>query len=126
MTRTKSIRAAALMVTVGIGASFCMPAQAQTTPLKGSMSIGGLTAIDAPPDEPKNTHAGFVIEGAAALRMFKAMKAKAEPDACMDEGWVSKFAGPMFCASSPNGKKATCFVRISLVDGTTEGSRQGC
>jgi hypothetical protein len=114
------------MVALSIVAAFCIPAQAQTTPLEGSMSIGGLTAFHAPPDKPKNTHAGFVIDGAAALRMFKAMKARAKPDECADEGWVSKFAGPMFYALAPGGKKAACYVRISLIDGTTEGSRQGC
>jgi hypothetical protein len=76
MTRVKSIRTAVLMVALSIVAAFCIPAQAQTTPLEGSMSIGGLTAFHAPPDKPKNTHVGFVIDGAAALRMFKAMNAR--------------------------------------------------
>ena len=114
------------MAAVSIFASFSISAQAQTTKLTGSMFISGLTTIDAPSDEPKNTHAGFVIEGAAALRMFKAMKARAEPDECSGEGWVSKFAGPTFCALAPGGRKAICYVRISLINGTTAGSRQGC
>ena len=125
MISVKSIRATYLITAVSILATFCIPAQAQTTKLTGSMSISGLTTFDAPADEPKNTHAGFVIEGTAALSMFKTMKARAEPDECLGEGWVSKFAGPMFCGLAPGGK-STCYVRISLIDGTTEGSRQGC
>lgn len=107
-------------------AMFDNSAQAQTTPLKGSISIGGLTTFDAPSDEPKNTHAGFVIEGAAALRMYKAMKARSGPDECAGNGWRSKFAGPMFCALAPGGRKATCYLRISLIDGTLASSRQAC
>jgi len=123
---TKPKRVARLITAVGLLAVFCIPAQAQTTKLTGSVSVGGLTTFDAPEDEPKNTHAGLVIEGPAALKMFRAMKTPAELDECLGEGWVSKFAGPMFCGLAPDGEEATCFVRISLVDGTTEGSRQGC
>ncbi|MCC2098401.1 MAG: hypothetical protein KDJ29_16005 [Hyphomicrobiales bacterium] len=95
-------------------------------PLKGTMYLSGRTTVDPPPNEPKNTHAGFTIEGAAAMRMFRAMKSKAEADACMDKGWVSKFAGPMFCSLAPGGKKATCYMTVSLADGKLSSSRQGC
>jgi hypothetical protein len=96
------------------------------TPLKGTMHVSGATTVDPPPNQPKNTHAGLVIEGAAALRLFATMKAKAEPDACMDKGWVTKFAGPVFCSRAPGGRKAVCYVTFSLIDGKTSGSRQGC
>ncbi len=117
--------AAALLFPIAFAAA--MPgAKAQTTRLSGTLSISGATTVDPPPNQPKNTHAGLVIEGAAALRLFATMKAKAEPDACMDKGWVTKFAGPVFCSRGPGGRKAVCYVTFSLIDGKTSGSRQGC
>lgn len=123
--RTSHLAAIALASAFALALPGSLLAQ-EPTALSGRLSISGATAIDPPPNEPRNTHAALAIEGAAAQRLFRTMKAKAEPDACMDKGWRTKFAGPMFCSRSPDGKQAKCFLTVSLIDGTAHSSRAGC
>lgn len=122
MNRTVTLAAAALTALLASASV----AGAQTTPLAGQLHISGATAIDPPPNEPKNTHAAMTIDGPAALRLYRTMKAKEQPDACMDKGWRTKFAGPLFCSLAPNRRAAKCFLTVSLIDGTTHSSRAGC
>jgi hypothetical protein len=58
-------------------------ALAQTvTPLRGELFVAGKSAIDPSPDEPRNSHAYVTLSGPAALRMYRAMRAKEEANVC--------------------------------------------
>lgn len=124
MTGLKKFRAALLASVLAVAAGSA--AQAEGTRLQGKLFIGGFTMVDPPPDEPKNTHAGFWLEGKAAMVMYRTMKGKAQPDACHGPGWLSKYAGSAQCAYHPVKRKATCNFTLSLVDGKTHHARQAC
>lgn len=95
------------------------------TPLRGKMFIAGKTVIDPPKNEARNTHAYLVITGAAAIRMYRAMRAKAKNDLCRGDGWRIKSAGPLACAISRGGKRAECDFSVSLATGQSS-SGQAC
>jgi hypothetical protein len=84
--------------------------------LRGSLYIGGKSIIDPPPNEPKRTHAYFSIEGAAALRMYRAMKA-AESDECVNDGERANRTGPLQCWISADRKDAHCDFAVDLLSG---------
>ena len=65
-----------------------------SSPLRGDLFIAGKTPIDPPPNEPKNSHAYLTISGPAALRMYRGMRAREEPDAC-EPGKKLKRAGAL-------------------------------
>jgi hypothetical protein len=102
-------------VTTGIAAE-------EPTSLRGSLFIAGKTPLDPPPEEPNSTHAYMTIEGAAALKMYRAMKAKERDDAC-EEGWRSKSIGELTCSISANRKEAHCDFSVDLVHGRLAGGR---
>ena len=73
--------------------------------------------MDPPPNEPKKTHAYITIKGAAALQMYRAMKAPERKAECLEDGWRSKSAGPLQCSISANKKDANCSFSVDLVGG---------
>lgn len=85
--------------------------------LKGELYLAGKTPIDPPPEEPKNSHAYVTLTGPGALQMYRAMKAKAEPNLC-EEGKTMKRAGPLMCSVSRDGRNASCDFSIDLLQGT--------
>src|SRR5690349_9933298 len=94
----------------------------QTAPLRGEVLIGGKTLIDAPLDEPKNSHAYMTVSGPAALQMYRAMAAKDEPNLC-ESGKRIKRAGALSCSLSKDGRSATCDYSIDLRKGVLDGGR---
>jgi hypothetical protein len=88
-----------------------------TANLRGNLYIAGKTPVDPPPNEPKKTHAYMTIEGAAALQMYRAMKAAEHDDVCLADGWRSKSAGSLQCSISANHKDARCNFSVDLVSG---------
>jgi len=60
--------------------------------------------IDPPEEEPKNTHAAFVVEGSAAQLLYDAIQTKPAVDECLDDGSVRKRAGNVSCVLSSEGK----------------------
>lgn len=90
--------------------------------LGGKLFIAGKTAIDPPPDEPKNSHAYMTVSGPAALRMYRAMTAKDEPNLC-ETGKRIKRAGPLSCSLSRDGRSATCDFSVDLRHGALDEGR---
>lgn len=100
-----------------------VPASAlDVSKLQGEMFIAGATTVDPPPSEPKNTHAYVTITGAPALRMYQAMRAKAEDDLCQDDRKLKK-AGNLSCSVGKNGKDASCDFAVDLVKGAIANGR---
>lgn len=99
----------------------CASAQ-ETSQLRGEMFIAGKTPVDPPPDEAKSSHAYMTVSGPAALRMYRAMKAKEEPNDC-EAGKRLKRAGPLSCALSKDGRTATCDFAVDLLKGALDGGR---
>lgn len=107
-----------------LGVAALMPqAWAQTaTPLRGELFIAGKTAIDPPPNEPKNSHAYVTLAGPAALRMYRAMGAREETNAC-ETGKKLKRAGALSCSITGDGKNASCDFAIDMIKGALDDGR---
>lgn len=90
--------------------------------LQGEMFVAGATTVDPPPNEPKNTHAYVTLTGPSALRMYQAMKAKAEDDLCQDDRKIKR-AGSLACSVGKNGKDASCDFAVDLVKGAIANGR---
>ena len=97
------------------------PAQ-DVSPLRGVMFIAGKTPVDPPPAEPKNSHAYLTISGPAALRMYRAMRAKEEPNLC-EEGKRMKGAGALSCSLTRDGRTAACDFAVDLLNGVLDAGR---
>jgi hypothetical protein len=111
--------AAALAGLVALAA----PALAQQTrEVRGTVYISGKTPVDPPPDEAKNTHAYLQLSGAAALAMYRGMRAKEEKNAC-EPGKKLKRAGSLACSLNADGRGAVCDFSIDLVKGTLDDGR---
>lgn len=90
--------------------------------MRGEVFISGKTAVDPPPEEPKNSHAYMTISGPVALRMYRAMPAKDEPNLC-EQGKRMKRAGSLTCSITRDGKSATCDFSVDLIKGVLDGGR---
>ena len=94
----------------------------EVSQLRGEVFISGKTPIDPPPDEPKNSHAYLTLSGPAALRLYRGMTAKEEPNLC-EEGKRMKRAGALTCSITRDGRQATCDFSVDLIKGTLDGGR---
>ncbi len=90
--------------------------------LRGEVFIGGKTLVDAPPDEAKNSHAYMTVSGPAALRLYRAMIAKEEPNLC-EAGKRMKRAGALTCSLSKDGRAAACDFSVDLRKGSLDAGR---
>jgi len=90
--------------------------------LRGELYIAGKTPVDPPPNEPKNSHAYMLVTGPAALRMYRNMRAKEEPNLC-EEGKTMKRAGPLMCSLAKNGREASCDFSVDLHNGRLDEGR---
>ena len=97
-----------------LAAASAVAAAAPRQALRGSLQIRGATIVDAPKDEPKNTHAAFVIDGAAAKMLYDAIQGKPEEDECMGDGSLRKRAGNVSCLRRANDGKYECDFAIDL------------
>jgi hypothetical protein len=96
-------------------------APGQPLPLRGDMFVAGATVVDAPPNEPRDSHAYFSVHGAAALRMYRIMRGRAEDDLCRGNRRKIKRAGALSCSAGPGGREATCAFSIDLRSGRAAG-----
>jgi len=85
--------------------------------LTGELFVAGATLVDPPPDEPAGTHAYLHLTGAAARRVFDALKTKDKADACVP-GRRLKAAGPMVCSVRGKADDAYCDFALDLTRGT--------
>ena len=90
--------------------------------LRGEVFLAGRTAVDPPPDEPKNSHAYMIVTGPAALRMYRAMRAKEEPN-LYEEGKRMKRAGALTCSLTRDGRTAACDFAVDLLNGALDPGR---
>lgn len=109
-----------LVVGFGLLAGTCFAQE--PVQLGGKLFIGGKTPVDPPPDEPKNSHAYMTVSGPAALRMYRAMTAKDEPNLC-ESGKRIKRAGPLSCSLSRDGRAASCDFSVDLRKGALDEGR---
>lgn len=119
--KLRSMHAVALSLSVA--GSMAQQASAQDSlPLRGEAFIAGKTPVDPPPGEPKNSHAYVTIAGPAALRMYRAMRAKEEANAC-ETGQKLKRAGALACSLAKDGRSAACDFSVDLIKGTLDEGR---
>ena len=119
----KRIRGGALVLSLVLTNAAWPRALAQdVSPLRGEVFVAGKTPIDPPPEESKNSHAYILISGPAALRMYRGMRAKEEPNLC-ETGKRMKRAGPLSCSMSKDGKNASCDFSVDLIKGALDQGR---
>ena len=106
---------------MGLAAAGGGHAQEAST-LRGEVFLAGRTAVDPPSDEPKNSHAYMIVTGPAALRMYRAMRAKEEPNLC-EEGKRMKRAGALTCSLTRDGRTAACDFAVDLLNGALDPGR---
>jgi hypothetical protein len=94
----------------------------EVSQLRGEAFLAGKTAVDPPPDEPKNSHAYMTVSGPAALRLYRAMRAKEEANLC-EEGKRMKRAGALMCSVTRDGRNATCDFSVDLLKGVLDDGR---
>ena len=80
--------------------------------LAGEYRIGGRTLVDAPPDEPQDTHLHLVLTGTAARDLYRAMKAKPRADACGERGALVKSVGDLQCRR--DGDRYECAFAVDI------------
>ena len=124
MTRKHAVR---YMLVISMGACLAaltwQAAMAQDVlALRGELFIAGKTPVDPPPDEPKNSHAYLLITGPAAMRMYRNMRAKEEPNLC-EEGKTMKRSGPLMCSITKNRREASCDFSVDLHNGRLDEGR---
>lgn len=110
-----------LVLGIGLLAAGTSLAQ-EPVQLGGKLFIAGKTPIDPPPGEPKNSHAYMTVSGPAALRMYRAMTAKDEPNLC-ETGKRIKRAGALSCSLSKDGRSASCDFSVDLLKGVLDDGR---
>ena len=81
-----------------------------TKPINGSYYIAGRTVLDPAPNEAQDTHFRVYLTGTSAKSLYQTMKVKAKPDACLDDGSVSKQVGEMVCTRHKKGQFSCAFA----------------
>jgi hypothetical protein len=105
-----------------VTAASVVAASAPHQALHGSLQIRGATIVDAPKEEPKNTHAAFSIDGGAAKMLYDALPGKPVEDECLADGSLGKRAGNLACVRRHDGKYE-CDFAIDLRSQTIEPGR---
>jgi hypothetical protein len=83
-------------------------------PLQGSYVVAGATLVDAPPDEPRDTHLRLTLEGDAARELWDAMKVEPAYDECLDDGTRSKRVGEMQCWLQADDAMYRCAFAVEV------------
>lgn len=107
------MRLPGLILAAVLGSS-AIVASSQHDVLQGSLQIRGATIVDPPAEEPKNTHAAFIIGGAAAKTLYDAIQAKPEADECLGDGSLRKRAGNLSCLRRADDGQYECDFAIDL------------
>jgi hypothetical protein len=64
----------------------------------------------------------MTVTGAAALRMYRAMRAKEQPNLC-EEGKRMKRAGALTCSLTRDGRNASRDFAVDVLNGTLDAGR---
>ena len=87
-------------------------AAADYRPLAGQYRLAGKTLVDAPPDEPRDSHLHVVLTGPAARELYAAMTTRPRDDAC-EPGTLLKSVGDMQCRRSRERYECTFAIDIA-------------
>jgi len=82
--------------------------------LAGHYALAGATAIDPPPNEPRDTHLQLFITGGAARELYRVMPGTATPDECLGNGSMTKFHGGTACTMHQGGREYECALGIDI------------
>jgi len=92
-------------------------------PLRGDVMIAGPQLVDPAPEDPRSSHAYVTVTGAAAIRLYRSMTARAEDDICLGDGRKLKRAGGLACSIARSGRDARCDFSLDLRQGTLAGGK---
>ncbi len=95
-----------------LGTAAAQPQQPQR--MTGEFFLGGTTLVDPPENEPRDSHAYLTVSGAAARRIFDAMRVREVADACQP-GRRLRRVGQLQC--SVGRAEAECRFAIDLRSG---------
>ena len=109
------IRVAAFCAALG-GAGEGLAQTARPDRLQGELLLGGATLVDPPPDEPRDSHAYFAVTGAAARRLYEAMRGAARAEGC-EAGQRLRRQGHLTCTIGSRRQDANCSFAIDLRNG---------
>lgn len=84
--------------------------------LRGEVYIAGVSLVDPPSEETRDTHAYFRVTGAAARHLFDTIPGAPHPDLCLPHRRF-KQAGHMTCSTGADGRDAICEFAIDLRTG---------
>lgn len=113
----------ACAVLSGAIAAVAAPGDEVIWPLTGTLALRGATIVDPPPEERRDSHASFLVEGEAARRLYEALRVPEADDLCEGDGGRIKRAGNLACTRSADGRRHECDFAIDLVRGTLEAGR---
>lgn len=108
----KTARIASLSIALTLSASAV--AITVESPLSGSYWISGRTLVDAPADEPADTHFRMRLTDRTARELFTAMRVEAVYDECLDDGATSKTIGGTRCTRDAAGQEYECTLGIDI------------
>ncbi|MGH7902329.1 MAG: hypothetical protein ACRENZ_11400 [Thermodesulfobacteriota bacterium] len=93
-----------------------LTSQAELTyvPIRGKLAIYGKYMVDLPPDESKDSHIYFHLEGDSARSLWNSMKVNPEYDECLDNGSKTKRIGNMQCTQQVDDKTFDCYFSIDV------------
>ena len=105
----------AIIVVLILVSSLAMAAVAYNQ-LTGTYRIGGKIFYDPPKNEPQDTHLYIQLTGDAAKDLYQTMQIKPKPDACGDEGSLTKVVGNMQCTRSVDTKTHRCWFGVNVIN----------
>lgn len=82
------------------------------SPLRGELFVAGVTTVDPPPGEARDSHAYVTLTGPGAKRLYQAMKAKDEPDLC--QSGRMRRRGDLACRMGRGGRDYSCSFGLDL------------
>ena len=91
------------------------------SPLTGEFDITGRTAVDVPPEEPRETHFRVYLTGDAAKGLYEHMRVEPMADGCGGRGTVEKAIGNMVCALHERKEQYECWFAIDINNQRIEG-----
>jgi hypothetical protein len=109
--RTVALLAAAAVVSTALAADAPYPGM---QPLTGQFDIAGATAVDPPPDEPRDTHLRVYLTGDSARALYEHMKVSTGEHPCGDPEGLSKTIGGMTCVRRRSDGGHECWFAIDI------------
>lgn len=119
--RLAAVLAVALWASAG--AWLALATISKRAPLAGLLEIRGATIVDAPPEEPRDTHAAVVLRGDGARLLYEALKVEPTKDECFSDGSLRKQIGGIKCVRLATDQTYECDFAINLREQKIEVGR---